>query len=284
MRVFQYGLRVWQVEPAVAPTAHYHNDMEMLFLERGRLGYLYHGQLVKLAAGDVMLFWASVPHRVQQLLDDGTLHVLTIPLPVFLGWNLDAALVENLLQGQPQVQSPPANQVTRIRLHFEQWARDLHMASPERREIVLLELHALLRRLQLNQTPLLAPAEPGPIPSTADLHARRIAQYIAQHYRRPLTLDEIGAAVGLHPNYASTLFRRAFDCTVWEYLSQWRVAHAQRLLLMTDVAIQDIVADTGFTSVSQFYAVFRRYCGESPRKYRMLFRGPPSWGSGVPRG
>ena len=40
---------------------------------------------------------------------------------------------------------------------------------------------------------------------------------------------KIGAAVGLHPNYAMNLFKKVFATTLTEYLTQQRLSHAQRL-------------------------------------------------------
>jgi AraC-like DNA-binding protein len=100
-----------------------------------------------------------------------------------------------------------------------------------------------------------------------------IAAFIAQHYREAIAMPQIAAAAELHPKYAMTLFRRHCGMTVGEYLTQQRLSQAQRLLVTTDAKIVDIAYGSGFGSVSRFYAVFERTCGQSPRAYRLSLRG-----------
>jgi len=87
-----------------------------------------------------------------------------------------------------------------------------------------------------------------------------------------LTIETIGREVGLHPNYAMSLFRKAFGTTLIDYLTQHRVSHAQRLLATTDQKIVDVALNSGFGSISRFNDAFRRACSCSPRDYRSQHR------------
>jgi len=97
----------------------------------------------------------------------------------------------------------------------------------------------------------------------------QMACLIAQRYTEPLTVEEIGKTVGLHPNYAMSLFKKAFGTTLVDYLIHHRVSHAQRLLATTDMKVVDVAFDSGFNSISRFNEAFRRGCGCSPREYRL---------------
>jgi AraC-like DNA-binding protein len=97
----------------------------------------------------------------------------------------------------------------------------------------------------------------------------QMACLIAQHYTEQLTVTEIGQQVGLHPNYAMGLFKKAFGTTLIDYLTHHRVSHAQRLLATTDEKIVEIAFSSGFNSISRFNEAFRRACGCTPRAYRV---------------
>ena len=56
------------------------------------------------------------------------------------------------------------------------------------------------------------------------------------------------------------------------YLTQYRVAHAQQLLLTTEQSISEIALASGFSSLSRFYAAFREICNDSPKHYRQSLR------------
>ena len=137
----------------------------------------------------------------------------------------------------------------------------------------MLEMEARLRRM-LPNLPASAPAAAKGRARTGSLHGGKLnkveqmACLIARRYTEPLTVTEIGREVGLHPNYAMGLFKRAFGTTLIDYLTHHRVSHAQRLLATTDEKVVEIAFGSGFNSISRFNEAFRRACGSTPRKYR----------------
>ena len=83
-----------------------------------------------------------------------------------------------------------------------------------------------------------------------------------------INCQAIAAAVGIHPSYASRAFANAYHISIIDYLTQYRVAAAQKLLLMTDLSVKHIAFEAGFSSLSRFHASFKKLCGYSPEKYR----------------
>jgi AraC-like DNA-binding protein/ligand-binding sensor protein len=94
--------------------------------------------------------------------------------------------------------------------------------------------------------------------------------------RRALTddlhLGDVAEECGVSPSHLSRAFHHATGLTFREYVSHWRIVHAQNLLHETDRAITDIAFDCGFQSLSQFNRVFRAALGKSPRQVRAEHR------------
>ncbi len=99
----------------------------------------------------------------------------------------------------------------------------------------------------------------------------RIVVYISQNYSQPLNVSEIGKAVGLHPDYANSIFKKVFGCTLYEYVIQERIAHAQRKLVLSDLSITEIAFDCGFNSISRFNAAFLKLTAYRPVEYRKRY-------------
>lgn len=266
MPTYQFGLKTWEVQPNAMPKAHHHNDIELIYIHDGQLQYMYRAQNLHLQAGNVILFWAAIPHQLIQVIEPCTLYIVTIPLRTFLEWHL-VSLNDTVMQGNPFVQMTTPSIAQLLTVYFKQWQRDLQMLSAERQTIVLLEMQSLIRRISLYQTTLTQSSKHSDS-DTRTRHAQQIAGFIAQHYTEALSLQTIADVVGLHPSYVSSLFTEVFDIPLWDYLTQYRVAHAQRLLLLTTTPVQDIAVLSGFTSTSQFYAIFRKYTQQSPKKFR----------------
>lgn len=153
---------------------------------------------------------------------------------------------------------------------FKQWQSDLQKDTAEYRKIVLLEVEARLRRLSLENSQPGETTENTISPSTLKLNEKveEMARFIAEHYREPLRVAQIAASANLSPNYAMYLFRKTLGFNMIDYLTQHRLAHAQRLLTLTETKIVDIAFEAGFGSVSRFYEVFQQVYKQSPHAYR----------------
>ena len=97
---------------------------------------------------------------------------------------------------------------------------------------------------------------------------KRAMAYIARQYHTKLTLENAAAHVHLTPSYFSSLFRRSSGFAFKEYLNMVRVEEAKRLLANTDYAIIDIAVAVGFDDQSYFSKVFKKYTGQTPRRFR----------------
>jgi AraC-like DNA-binding protein len=257
--------------------SHWHNEVELNLVHTGSIQYLFGGTQATVPAGALAVFWGAIPHQLSGFEAATTMSWLTLPLSLFLQWQLPEALVRPVLHGRIVVTLDQARFASDAK-QFDEWARDLVQKpheTAERCKIALLEIEARLRRLALvaSQThqnkdgslsrPVRVLAGRGELS-----RIEQMTGFIAQHYQEPLEIADIARAAGLHPNYAMTLFRRQFGLSLSTYLMQYRVSHAQRLLATTDDSVLHIALDAGFGSASRFYAVFKRVCGQSPGQYR----------------
>jgi AraC-like DNA-binding protein len=251
----------------------HHNEVEMNLLDSGWLIYLLGGRKVRIEAGRLSVFWAAIPHQIIEFGTKTEYFVATIPFSWFLYCRLPDDFVQPLLRGEVHSE-PPSDRARMDRDLFAQWERDLRTPQEETKEIVFLEMEARLRRLAaMLPAPRVAAGRTRHRPlALQDGRLNKVEQMaclIAQRYTEPLTVEDIGRAVRLHPNYAMSLFRKAFGTTLIAYLTHHRVSHAQRLLATTDEKIVDIAYNSGFNSISRFNEAFRHACGCSPRAYRV---------------
>ena len=266
-----YGSTCARWAPTLLPHSDRHNEIEMNLLDQGSLTYLLGGQKVTIPAGRLALFWAGIPHQIIGFESKAKYFVMTMPLVWFLQWRLPDAFARVVLHGG-LVLEPEAHRLAADRIHFQSWLEDVSALSEERQRICLLEIEARLRRLALTMAPAM-PEERRKHAATilgegGLSKAEQMASFIAEHYAEPITMDKIGHAVGLHPNYAMSVFQRAFGATLGEYVTQHRLSHAQRMLVTTEDLILNIALNSGFGSLSRFNEAFRRAFGCTPRNYR----------------
>ena len=268
-----YGFSCVRWTPSPMKRPDHHNEIELNILTQGWVTYLLGGRKVRIEGGQLGVFWAAIPHQIMDYAPGMNYFVATIPFAWFLQCRLPDRFVQPLLRGEVICETLGGGRLGHDQELFGQWEQDLLRPSDDVHHVVMLEMEARLRRM-LPNLPASAPAAAKGRSRTGSLHGGKLnkveqmACLIARRYTEPLTVTEIGREVGLHPNYAMGLFKRAFGTTLIDYLTHHRVSHAQRLLATTDEKVVEIAFGSGFNSISRFNEAFRRACGCTPRKYR----------------
>jgi len=246
--------------------AHQHDDIEFNFAPTA-MRYRIDGTVVEIPAQRLVAFWAARPHQLIDDAPDEWVHWLTVPLGLFMSLTSSEPLIASLLRGEVVAMTDDSLGAPALN-RLEQWSADLHTGSAWSEATVRLELEAYLRRLNFARLDdSTARGDWGKAMRPSRL-AGQMAAYIAAHSADAMTVAAVAGAVHVHPGYAMTVFRRAVGTTIGSYLTQCRVAHAQRLLITSTLPVKEIGLSVGFQSISQFYDRFGAACGTTPGAYR----------------
>lgn len=92
-------------------------------------------------------------------------------------------------------------------------------------------------------------------------------EYIKEHYREQITLEEAAKAVGLSTTYFSKIFKMKTNKTFMNYLNEYRMFNA--VSDMTNYEVTETVAalDNGFPNVKSFIQTFKRVYKCTLREY-----------------
>lgn len=117
----------------------------------------------------------------------------------------------------------------------ERWIADLRSRNGARLRAAQLEMEARLLRMALGRgwRTKARNGESG-YAGSSPAAVQRMLEVIARRYTERLSIADIARPSCLHPNYASTLFRRTLGIAISVYLKQHRLFHARRLLAVSD--------------------------------------------------
>lgn len=111
--------------------------------------------------------------------------------------------------------------------------------------------------------------ETGVLAGLADI---RLARAITAMHGEPgqrWSTASLAALAGMSRTAFNQHFRQTVGCPPGEYLSQWRMRLACRLLETSNALISQIVDQLGYRSETAFFRAFRKRFGVSPRQYRL---------------
>ncbi|MCI8512382.1 MAG: response regulator [Lachnospiraceae bacterium] len=98
-----------------------------------------------------------------------------------------------------------------------------------------------------------------------------VKQYVEEHLRDAVTLEEAAAMAGFAPAYFSNIFKKQTGQNFTEYLTEVRLTEAKRLLRDTNKSIGEIAAMTGYPDDKYFRKLFKKTVGIKASEYRKLY-------------
>ena len=96
----------------------------------------------------------------------------------------------------------------------------------------------------------------------------RAIAFMESNFARNLKLSEIAHEVGLSEYYFERQFKKSLGITPHQYLTQFKINRAKKLLKQQDCHINRIAQSCGFSSPSYFAKLFRQMVGVTPKEYR----------------
>lgn len=99
---------------------------------------------------------------------------------------------------------------------------------------------------------------------------RAAKEYIARHYMKTLTLEEISKHVHLNASYLSIVFKKETGQNFSDYLTSYRIEMAKNMLRQGDMSIAAISEAVGYADSKYFSRIFTKLVGIKPSAYRTL--------------
>lgn len=94
---------------------------------------------------------------------------------------------------------------------------------------------------------------------------------LEKNYSNGTRLDVMAETVGYSYEYIRHLFKQSTGQSPYQYLLSVRVSAAKELLISTDMPVNQIALNSGFSSASGFVNAFKQYTLMTPLEYRRLF-------------
>jgi AraC family transcriptional regulator len=101
-------------------------------------------------------------------------------------------------------------------------------------------------------------------------HYKRVLDYVAEHFGEPITVEDMGRVAALSTAHFSRLFKEVLGDTPYQFLMDYRVEQAKKMLGDPTLALSDIALSCGFADQPHFSRIFKKLTGTTPKAFRAV--------------
>ena len=101
---------------------------------------------------------------------------------------------------------------------------------------------------------------------------RVIFNFVRQNFQRQMSLNEVADLISMTPPALARYFKKNTGKTFTQFVNEYRLVHASKLLAEKPLSITEICFESGFNNFSHFNKLFKEYTGKSPSEYRKEFK------------
>lgn len=109
-------------------------------------------------------------------------------------------------------------------------------------------------------------------PETENGTIQTITEYIDEHSNQPLRVEALAKMCGMSYSYFARSFRELYGRSCKDYIEFVRIRKAKDLLIYTDLDLNYISLETGFSDCSHFIRIFRQLEKTTPHQYRKSYQ------------
>jgi two-component system response regulator YesN len=93
-------------------------------------------------------------------------------------------------------------------------------------------------------------------------------QYIQEHFHEDVNIDNVSQVIGVSSSYLHQLFKRDLERTFLDYLTEYRINQAKRILRYENIKMTEVASRVGYRSPQHFSQVFKKITGILPHQHR----------------
>lgn len=233
---------------------HYHETVEIYYLEKGECSYFVNDRTYYIGAGDIIVIPEGVIHKTTYT-GSHARSLLYLPRRFVPALVADVFSTFSYLYRNPEVEGEVKGIFEKIRYEYE---------NPDRFS------DEILKTLTYNLFFLLARNEnQAENRSDGSAFVSESVRYILDNFSSEITLTELSKKYSVSPEHFSRTFKKETGFGFSEYLTLVRLKNASEMLISNrKKSIAEIAFSCGFNDSNYFSERFKRVYDKSPLSFR----------------
>ncbi|MEO2051118.1 MAG: AraC family transcriptional regulator [Allomuricauda sp.] len=95
-----------------------------------------------------------------------------------------------------------------------------------------------------------------------------VFNHVKAHFKEDISLEQISDMVSMTVPSFCRYFKKITNKTFTQFVNEYRLVHASKLLAEQPISITQVCYDSGFNNFSHFNKSFKAFTGQNPSEYR----------------
>ena len=253
------------IDPGSYIPMHWHRAVEIIYMQEGSLDVTVESESFTIQKEDCIVINGNVLHSTK-CTSPNTAILLQIPLDFMEKYIPDLGQLIFLFDFRIKDQRQQTKQAM-LKTILEQ----LQIINDVRPDGYLLRFNSLIFELlfQLYHNFAVKILQNNTSQEKKDMdRLEPVLDYISEHYREPISLNEIAEVACLQAGYFCRFFKKKMGITFLEYQNEYRLSFIYRDLITTRDSVHVILERHGFTNYKLFRRIFLEHFGNTPTQIR----------------
>lgn len=253
------------IDPGSYIPMHWHRAVEIIYMQAGSLDVTVESENFTIRKGDCIVINGNVLHSTK-CTSPNTAILLQIPLDFMEKYIPDLGQLIFLFDFRTKDQRLQTKQAM-----FKTILEQLQIINDVRPDGYLLRFNSLIFELlfQLYHNFAVKILQNNTSQEKKDMdRLEPVLNYISEHYREPISLNEIAEVACLQTGYFCRFFKKKMGITFLEYQNEYRLSFIYRDLITTRDPVHVILERHGFTNYKLFRRIFLEHFGNTPTQIR----------------
>lgn len=238
--------------------AHFHPNLEIVYIIRGDVKVTFGKEESVLHAGDLFLSVPNLVHSYCSLEESSQTERYLIICNI---------KIEDTTLGFPQIPIVRSKDIHKDILYALESLVMLYNSNDQPKQILA---ETFLKLLLLRTLPYMDREQIAG--KYNDIEAMQITNYMQEHFQESLNLSQLEKDLKMSRYHISRVFSNIIGMSFSDYLHTLRIHYAKRLLLETDWSIMEIALESGFETQQTFNRAFQHIEKVTPSTFRKTAR------------
>ena len=264
------------IGPLFSLYKHWHEEIELIYVTKGRLVLHVKGQSYVGHPGDIFIINAREIHNIvpYESQEESSHHAIVWNLSLLKSFNFDVCqykYIEPIQDGRlifPTVISTHAASHHKIKesiLTIVQCVSEQTNGWELMTKVSLYQI--LITLISTEQMVVNLDHYTGANQYKYEI-VKKAVDYIHQNFSQKINVNDLSTLNNLNSDYFIRIFKESVGQTPIEYVNTYRIEHAARLLRETSQTVLDISLECGFENNSYFIKKFKEQKGITPKQFQ----------------